>query len=694
MLILLFARVPERLPPKCESGIFLPETPPMIDTYILDIIIVLALAILVITVGNRLKIPGVVGFLLTGMVVGPYGLGLVGDAQMVEVLAEIGIIFLLFTIGMQFSFKTLLEMKKIVLIAGTVQVVLTILAVYAIIFFFGTPAGIALFFGFLICHSSTTITLKIFQERGEVNTPYARSTLGISLYQDIMTVPMLIALPILAGREADLTGAMLNLGVTLVLLLAIVLAITAWVLPWIMTRIAGVRNSEIFLLSIILVCFVITYISSSLGLSLALGAFLAGLTLSESDYFHQAFARIVPFRDIFTSFFFISVGMLLNLWFVFNNPVMIVVLVIGVLVIKALIAAGSTLLIGQSLRTSLLTGLALCNIGEFAFVLSVPGKELGFFTETTDQLFLAVAVITMALTPFIISAGPRVAENICRLPLGNRLKAGCVPPDTEVQEKPPFSDHVIIVGYGLNGRHLAKVAGIGNIPYIIIEMNPDTVAEERRKGQPIFFGDATNESILAHANIEQARILVLAINDPLSTRAITRIARSMNPHLYLIVRTQFLPEVKVLQELGANEVIPEEFETSVEVFSRVLKKYLIPKGTMENFIRDLRADSYQILRTPLEPAADLSNLKLNLPNVDITVLSVFSESPVVGESLTDIDIRNKFGVSILAIRRNGEVFVNPSGDMDLEADDEVIVIGAVTDITRLSLLLHPEEKPE
>ncbi len=276
----------------------------MIAPYILDIIVVLALSILVITIGNRLKIPGVVGFLLTGVIVGPYGLGLVRDVQIVEVLAEIGIIFLLFTIGMQFSFKSLFDMKKIVLVAGTFQVVLTILSVYAIMYFFATPPMVALFFGFLICHSSTTITLKIFQDRAEVNTPYARSTLGISLFQDIVTVPMLIALPILAGREADLTGAMLNLGVTLFLLLAIVLAMAALVLPKIMTRIAGVRNSEIFLLSIILICFVITYISSSLGLSLALGAFLAGLTLSESEYFHQAFASIVPLSGHFHEFLF------------------------------------------------------------------------------------------------------------------------------------------------------------------------------------------------------------------------------------------------------------------------------------------------------------------------------------------------------------------------------------------------------
>jgi len=661
----------------------------MIATYILDIIVILALAILVITVGSRLKIPGVVGFLITGIVVGPYGLGLVRDLQMVEVLAEIGIVFLLFTIGMQFSFRTLYEMKKIVLVAGTVQVVFTILAVYAIMYFFGSPAGIALFFGFLICHSSTTITLKIFQERAEVNTPYARSTLGISLYQDIMTVPMLIALPILAGHEADLTGAILSLGVTLILLLAVVLAVAAWLLPKIMTRIAGVRNSEIFLLSIILICFVITYISSSLGLSLALGAFLAGLTLSESEYFHQAFASIIPFRDIFTSFFFISMGMLLNLWFVINNPVIIIVLVIGILILKTVIAAGSTLLIGQSLRTSILAGLALCNIGEFAFVLSVPGKEYGFFTETSDQFFLAVAVITMAMTPFIIAAGPRVADRVCRLPIDNRLKTGCIPPGTGKNEQPQLSDHVIIVGYGLNGRHLAKVARIGNIPYMIIDMNPDTVNEEQKKGEPIFFGDATNESILSHASVEQARVLVVAINDPYSTRAITRIARSMNPNIYLIVRTQFLPEVKVLRELGADEVIPEEFETSVEIFSRVLKKYLVPRGTIEQFIHDIRADSYQVLRSPAEPSTDVSDIRLNIPNVDITALRVFPESPINGESLSRINVRKEYAVSILAIRRKGEVLANPSGEVNLEPDDEVIVIGAPADIIRLSHVFHP-----
>ena len=252
---------------------------------------------------------------------------------------------------------------------------------------------------------------------------------------------------------------------------------------------------------------------------------------------------------------------------------------------------------------------------------------------------------------------------------------------------------MIIVGYGLNGRHLAKIARIGKIPYTIIDMNPDTVEEEQKKGEPIFFGDATNESILSHARIEQARILVIAINDPFSTRAITRIARSMNPNLHLIVRTQFLPEVKVLRELGADEVIPEEFETSVEIFSRVLNKYLIPKGTIEQFINEIRADSYPGAAKPgLNFSADLSDIKLNIPDVDITSLLVFPESSMAGESLSRINVRKEYGVSILAIRRNGEIIVNPSGDMDLEPGDEVIVIGAPDNVIRLSHVVPSREK--
>jgi len=662
----------------------------MITGYIYDIIIIFAFAIVIVAIGNKFRIPGIVGYILTGILIGPYGFGLISDAEIVDVLAEIGIIFLLFTIGMQFSFRKLLEMKKIVLIGGTIQVVFTILATMGITMLFGIPFSQAVFLGFLVCHSSTAITLKIYQDRAEIDSPHSRVTLGVSIYQDIITIPMLVALPILAGQTEDVTGALLSTGVTLALLFACIFAISAFVIPKFMNRITGTRSPEIFLLSIILICFVITYITSNIGLSVALGAFLAGLTLAESEYFHQAFASIAPFRDIFTSFFFISIGMLLNVWFLTQNPVLLICLVIGVLVLKAVIATGTTLAIGQSLRTSILAGLALCNIGEFAFILSTPGKEYGLFTESTEQIFLAVTVLTMSLTPLAISAGPRVADYFCRNRFAQRFSRGLcesAPPGTGT----PLSDHVIIIGYGLNGRNLAKAANVGGIPYRIIDMNPDTVTRERANGEPISFGDATNPEILTHAGVESARILVVIINDPLSTRAITSLARSMNPRLHIIVRTRYVTEVAMLMDLGATEVIPEEFETSIEIFTRVLRKYLVSGDTIRTFIRDIRAGTYQRFRERPVSSASLSDLTMNIPDVEISTLTLHPESAILHQTLTKLNIRREYSVSVLAIRRGEEVLANPSGDTMLEAGDDVIVLGKPEDIMRLARQFCPDK---
>jgi len=665
----------------------------MITGYLLDIIIIFAAAVAIIAIGNRFKIPGIVGFIVTGMVIGPYGLGLIQDVTIVDALAEIGIIFLLFAIGMQFSFRSLYEMRKIVLVGGTLQVVGTILVTMAITTVFGVPFNVGIFLGFLICHSSTVITLKIYQDRAEMESPHARATLGISIYQDIMTVPMLIALPLLAGQTSDIAGSLLNLGITLVLLLVLVFALSVYVIPVLMTKITGTRNPEIFLLSIILVCFVVTYITSSIGLSIALGAFLAGITLSESEYFHQAFASILPFRDIFTSFFFISIGMLIDLWFLVKDPVLIAVLVLGVLALKSVIAALSTRAIGHSLRTSVLSGLALCNIGEFAFILSIPGTEYGLFTPGEEQVFLAVTVITMSLTPLLIAAGPKTADFLCKRRSLARFDGAAKAGIAEPVPIPALADHLVIIGYGLNGRNLARAAKTGGIPYQIIDLNPETVEKERKKGEPIFFGDATRDSILTHAGIERARILVIVINDPPSVRAITKLAREMNPRLYIIVRTRFMNEVQALTALGADEVIPEEFETSVEIFTRVLKKYLVPKTTIDNYVRDIRAKTYEMFRSSPASGAGLADLKGNLPDSDILCLAVSPDSAVAGKSLLDLNVRRAYGISILAIRRAGAIMANPDGDCILEPGDEVIIIGTPAQIARFAEDLASPQAP-
>ena len=648
----------------------------MITSYLYDVIIIFAAAIVIIAIGNRLRIPGIVGFILTGIVIGPSCLGLIHDPAMVDALAEIGIIFLLFTIGMQFSFRTLYEMRRIVLIGGTLQVLGTIAATMAIVHFFGVPLNEGAFIGFLICHSSTAITLKIYQDRAEMDSPQARMTLGISIFQDITTVPMLILLPLLAGEVSDVTGALFNLGVTLALLLAVVFAVSAFLIPRFMDRITGTRSSELFLLSIILICFVVTYITSSIGLSVALGAFLAGITLSESEYFHQAFASIVPFRDIFTSFFFISIGMLLDLGFLVRDPLIIIALVIGVLVLKAVIAAGSSLAIGYSLRTSVLAGLALCNIGEFAFILLIPGTDYGLFGVSGEQIFLAVTVITMSLTPLAILGGPKVADLVCRRPALARLNGVTSQERPRETEPQPLEDHLLIIGYGLNGKNLARAAKAGGIPYQIIELNPETVHREKKNGEPISFGDATNADILSQAGVEKARILVIVINDPPSARVITRLARQMNPHLYIVVRTRFVTEVKTLQDLGADEVIPEEFETSIEIFTRVLKKYLVPPSLIDGFVREVRAGTYRIFRSPSDNGElHLADIRMNIPDSEIGCYPVASGSAVAGKRLSDLDVRRAYGIAVLAIRRSGTVMANPSGDSRLEPGDEVIAIG-------------------
>lgn len=663
----------------------------MITGYLANIIIICAFALVIIAIGNRFRIPGIVGFIITGILIGPYGFGLIPDRAIVDALAEIGIIFLLFTIGMQFSFRKLFEMKKIVLVGGGLQVFLTIAAVVGILHLFGVPTNQALFIGFLVCPSSTAITLKIFQDRAELESPHARVTLGISIFQDIVTIPMLVALPILAGQTSDISGSLFNLGITMALLLVFVFGISIYVMPWFMNRITGTRNPEVFLLSIILICFAITYITTEVGLSVALGAFLAGLTLSESEYFHQVFASILPFREIFTSFFFISIGMLLDLGYMIGHPVIIIALALGVILVKAALSGVATFSIGHSIRTSVLAGLALANIGEFAFILSTPGKGYGLFTDATEQVFLAVAVLTMSLAPLAIAIGPRVADQVCRSPLAQRIRAGSLKDDVIPTE--PLRDHLVIVGYGLNGRSLAKVAKAGTIPYRIIDMNPDTVAKEREKGEPIFFGDATSPEILTHAGIETARILVIVINDSLSTRAVTSLARQMNRNLFIIVRTRFTTEATTLLELGADEVIPEEFETSVEIFTRVLKKYLISQRTIDRFVQEIRADTYQMLRTQSPLSSDLTDLAMTSPSLEISTLIVDPQSYVSDRSLEALELRNQYKVSVVAIRRGKEVITNPAGDTTLISGDEVIVFGNLEDISRLRDLFEGEGSP-
>ena len=655
-----------------------------------DIVIIFGLAIVVLFICHRLHIPVILGFLVTGILVGPYGLGLVKEIHEVEILAEIGVVLLLFTIGIEFSFKRLLQIKKTVLIGGPLQVGLTFLATFFISRYFDLSITRSIFMGFLVALSSTAIVLKLIQGKSEMDSPHGRGTLGILIFQDIIVVPMILITPILAGAPAKLDESLLILLAKGIGIILLVIISAKWIVPKLLYQIIRTRDNELFILSLVVICFSIAWLTSKAGLSLALGAFLAGLIISESEYSHHALGNILPFRDIFTTFFFVSIGMMLDVHFLLQQLLPVSLIVLGLIIIKAIISGTVALLLGFSLRTAIMIGCALAQIGEFSFILAGVGHEHGFLAGSIYQRFLAVTILTMALTPFVISLAPRLANLVLRMPFPKRLISGkSTEESVRLAEK---KDHLIIIGYGINGKNVAHAAKTTNISYVIIEMNSDTVRSEQTKGEPIFYGDASHKNMLEKANIKNARVAVVAINDPTATRRITELVRQLNPTINLLVRTRYLKEIEPLKKLGADEVIPEEFETSVEIFARVLTKYLIPRDEIEKIVADVRANNYDAFRSLFKISSKVSDLKHQLSEIDISTIRIEPGCSLNGRSVAEADLRKQFGISIVAINHDDTLTANPEPDTILNKNDIVYLLGSPEKITEAQSLFSQKRK--
>ncbi len=662
----------------------------MDTVFLSDLITVFALSIAVLLLFLRMRVPSIIGFLLTGILAGPSGLKLIQSGHQVELISEFGVVLLLFTIGIEFSLKGLLQIKKYVFLGGTIQMVLTTTLCLAAAELVGLEIHEAIFVSLLVSLSSTAIVLKILDERAETNSPQGRNTLGILIFQDISVLAIMLAIPFLAGSSTilqDSPGVFLVKGLALI---ALFFLGYKWIVPALLSLVAKTRNNELFLMSIILICLSVAWLTYSLGLSLALGAFLAGLIISESEYSHDALGRILPFRDVFVSVFFISIGMLLDVSFLIQHLVLISLLVAGIVLLKFITGSAATFGLGFPLRISILVGLALAQVGEFSFILSKTGYHYGLMSLNHYQLFLATSLVTMAATPFLMSVSPRTADWFMNLPLPERFKHAMMPAGIMAlnDDAAQYADHLIVVGYGVNGRNVSKAARMAGIPYVILEINPDTVHSEREEGEPIFYGDATQEAVLNHVGIIRARVLVIAIPDVTATRMITSLAKGLNPKVHIIARTRFVSEVKPLYDLGADEVIPEEYETSIEIFSRALSEYLIPRDDIERMIAELRSGGYQMLRTLSGDATTTSNFGLYIPDFKITTLRVKKNSAAAGKSLTELELRKRFRVSILAIRRGGETILNPGGDDILCPLDNIIVTGQMECILDIIPLLR------
>ncbi|MEZ5346461.1 MAG: cation:proton antiporter [Pyrinomonadaceae bacterium] len=666
------------------------HTPPLFA----ELLIILLVSVPVALLFLRLKMPLLVGFMLTGILIGPYGLGLIKELEAIELLAEIGVILLLFTIGIEFSIRRLLRMRNLVLIGGGLQVGITIIATAIISLIFGRQLNQSIFFGFLVALSSTAIVMKSYADRNEIDAPHGRAGVGILLFQDISIVLMMLFVPILGGKDALSFGAVAQtLGISLIALIVIVAA--AWFLvPIILKQVVAFRSTEVLLLTAVLLSLGMAWVTSQFGLSLALGAFIAGIVLSESEYSNQVNADILPFRDVFNSIFFVSIGLLLSLAALIENLPSVILVVVLLISGKALIIWTAVRFLKFPHRISAMTALGLAQIGEFSFVLAKAGRGSALLPDDDYQIFIAATIISMIATPFLIAAAPSFGLFVQKFlkDKGTEAAEELEAEEIHLTSSGGLSNHVIIVGYGLNGRNLARVLRAVLVPYTILELNSETVRRAKKRGEKINFGDATRREVLRHAHIQEANALVLAMSDLQGTRRTVQQARELNKDLYIVVRTRYTAEITELLELGANEVIPEEFETSIEIFSRVLQRYGVARGVIENQIEEIRVQGYEMLRSPSLPdKTSLSNLKNALQAATTENVKVKSSSPVIGQTLAELDLRGKMGVTVIAVIEKGETRVNLGAEYVLKEDDTLIMLGDSERIEKVKKLVQPEK---
>ncbi|HEY0457885.1 MAG TPA: cation:proton antiporter [Pyrinomonadaceae bacterium] len=667
------------------------HTPPLFG----DLLIILLVSVPVAVACLRLKLPLLVGLMLTGIVIGPYGLGLIKELEAIEILAEIGVMLLLFTIGLEFSLRRLREMKRLVLIGGGLQVALTIAAVTVVVILFGRGLNQAIFFGFLVALSSTAIVLKSYAERKETDAPHGRAGVGILLFQDISIVLMMLLVPVLGGKDAASFGAIAaKLGGSLLGLIVIVAG--AWFLvPVMLKQIVGLKSPEVLLLLVVLLCLGISFVTAQFGLSLALGAFIAGMVLAESDFSHQVTADILPFRDVFNSIFFVSIGMLLSFTSLIENASTVFLWVVFLVAGKALIIWAVIQLLGFPQRVAAMTALGLAQVGEFSFVIAKAGRAVDLLPDADYQSFLGASIISMILTPFMIAVAPRFGYFVQRRLPDKRASDADIAgaeEDLHITSTGGLNNHVIIVGYGLNGRNLARVLRAVTVSYTILDLDAEVVREAKEKGEKINFGDATRREVLHHAAIENANALVLAMSDPQAVRRTIKQARELNEKIYIVVRTRYTSEITGLLDLGADEVIPEEFETSIEIFSRVLLRYGVDRHTIENQIERVRRQGYEMLRSPSIQRVEMSNLNAALQAATTETVKLAETSQAVGKNLGELNLRNATGATLIAVVRGDETKIGPGANYKLEEKDVLILFGKPEKIEQAVKILQPEVK--
>lgn len=664
--------------------------------FLSDLLVVFAVTAVVVFLFGRAQIPSVIGLLVSGVVVGPYGLSLVDDLESVELLAEIGVVVLLFTVGLEISISRLLAMLPLMASIGFPQIAGTTLLIAAACRWHVGTLPQAIFAGLLIAMSSTAIVLKILSDRSQSGTQAGRISISVLLLQDLFVIIAMLAVPLLAASagvsaapnnqiashqsaQALVENPFLAVLVGFFIVVGVLLAGRQFI-PKVLHEVVRLRNRELFLITLVLICLGTAAITAAAGLSLAIGAFIAGLALSESEYGHQAFAEVLPFRDTLASLFFVSVGMLLDISFVFSHVGLVCIVIFVIVLLKVFATAIPAMFAGFPVRTSLIAGGTIAQVGEFSFVLGSRGADVGLLTGDDYQTFLAAAVITMAAAPLLTIVVPQLCDW-----LGQSSWLGGMFHDLPPEDDIDLSDHVIIAGFGINGRSLATALAEFGVPHVILELNPETVRSERSLGIDIRYGDCTRRAILEHAGIFRARAFVVAISDPASARRSVRVARDLVPELEIFVRTEYLAEVDELRLLGADVVVPAEFETALSLFERVLGIYDVPEEKIDDLVDQLRLENYGFLRSGVRRRPIQS---IESPDIhdQLGRCRISQRSIVAGQTIGELDVRAKTGVTIIAIQRSNQQIRNPGPTFQLQIGDEVSFVGSRSERTTANKL--------
>jgi CPA2 family monovalent cation:H+ antiporter-2 len=655
--------------------------------FVADLTLVLVAALMGGYLAQRFGQPLIVGYIVAGVVVGPFTGGpTVGNVQVIEQLAELGVALLLFSLGLELSFRDLVPVRNVALIGGAIQIVLTISVGVGLGTWLGWEWRPALWFGALVSLSSTMVALKTIQSQGRLGTLSSRVMLGLLVVQDLAVVPLMIVLPELSDPAG---GGIAKIGVAAmraILLLAVIVFFSTRVVPRLLAYVASRNSHELFFLSTTTLAVGVGYAASRFGLSMALGAFVAGLVVNESEYAHQALSDIVPLRDLFGMLFFVSVGMLLEPAFVVQHAGTLVVVILAVALGKGAILAGIVRWFGYRNVVPLAVGMTLFQVGEFAFVLARVGRSSGGISADVYALTLNTAIVTMTFTPVVSSLVPALYERFWPRRSRETHEAINVP-------SAGLSRHVVIAGSGRVGSGIAEALSDLGLPFVLVESDDRRVQQARAAGFPVIYGDATQPIVLEAASVQRARAILITVPTFADVRSIVRAGRRLKSDLPIIARADGPEAVRTLYALGIQEVTSPEFEAAIEMTRQALIHLNVSAHDILRVAGAMRRERYDAPRDKADSEITVrSRIGDIARELDFTWVAVSASSPFNGRRLDELRIRSRFGSSVVGIIRSGSLIANPEGQARLEAEDLVAVLGTRDQIGRFEQAIRGDNR--